>query len=59
MTFTWQSDPDPDRARDIFAGAYADTKKTTFRAKVGAGGETELPPFELTADPAQVKKFVK
>ena len=59
VTFTWQSDPDPDRARDLFSGTYADTKKTTFRVKVGSGGETELPPFELTADPVQVKKFVK
>jgi len=58
VTFTWQSDPDPERARDLFGGAYSDPKKTTFRVKVGAGA-TDVPVFELTADPAQAKKFVK
>src|SRR5262245_49763628 len=27
VTFTWWSDPDPDRAKDLLKGAYADPKK--------------------------------
>jgi hypothetical protein len=58
VTFIWWSDPDPDRAKDLLSSKYSDEKKSTFRAKVSKGA-TELPPFELTADPTQVKKFVK
>lgn len=58
VTFTWQSDSDPDRAGDLFGGKYRNSKTSKFRAKVN-GGATELEPFELTAEPAQAKKFVK
>ena len=58
VAFTWQSDPDPERAKDLLGGSYSNPKKTTVRAKV-AGGSTELPPFELTADPARAKKTEK
>lgn len=58
VAFTWQSDPDSERATDLFTGRYRDSKTSKFRAKVGRG-PIELEPFELTADPAQAKKFVK
>jgi hypothetical protein len=58
VTFTWQSDPDSERAKDLFAGKYRNPKTSKFRATVGDGA-TGLEPFDLTADPAQAKKFVK
>jgi hypothetical protein len=58
VTFTWQSDPDSEKAKDLFGGKYRVPKTSTFRAKVG-NGPTELEPFELSIDPAQAKKFVR
>lgn len=59
VTFTWWSDPDPDRARDLLAGSYSDANTSTFRVKVAGRGTTKLPPFELAAHPEQAGKFVK
>ncbi|MBP3953749.1 hypothetical protein J8F10_00340 [Gemmata sp. G18] len=58
VTFTWQSDPDSEKAADLFSGKYRAPKTSKFRAKVGTG-PTELEPFELVAEPTQAKKFVK
>jgi len=57
--FTWPSNPDPDLAKDLFQGSYENAKTSTFRAKVSADAPTELPVYELTADPARVKEFMK
>lgn len=59
VTFTWQSDPDPDRAKDLFNGAYNEPKKSPFRVKVASGVANDVPPFDLTIDPSRAKKFVK
>lgn len=58
VTFTWWSDPDPDRAKDLLGGAYGDPKKSTTRVTVPTAGVC-LPPFELTTDANQAKTFVK
>lgn len=58
VTFTWWSDPDPDKAKDLLNGVYADAKRSTFKVTVG-DATNELKPFELTADANQVKRFVK
>lgn len=57
--FAWWSDPDPDKAKDLFAGAYADPKKTNIKVKIEPGASTELKPFELKADVKQASLFVK
>ncbi len=56
--FVWWSDPDPEKAKDLFNGAYGEGKGSIFKVKIDAS-TTELPPFQLKVDPAQVKKFVK
>ncbi|MFT3881221.1 MAG: hypothetical protein QM703_16350 [Gemmatales bacterium] len=56
--FIWWSDPDPEKAKDLLAGAYSESQLSTFKIKIDAN-TTELPAFQLKADPAQAKKFVK
>lgn len=58
VTFIWWSDPDPDKAKDLLAGVYADQIKSTIKVKVGETSN-DLTPFDLKTDPAQAKKFVK
>ena len=58
VTFIWQSDPNSEKAADLFAGKYRVPKTSKFRAKMGTG-PTELEPFELATEPTQAKRFVK
>ncbi len=58
VTFIWWSDPDPDKAKDLLAGAYAFHLRSTFKVKVEEA-MNNLAPFELKTDPTQSKKFVK
>lgn len=57
--FVWWSDPDPDKAKDLLQGVYADPKQTGFKIKVNADGANELTLFELKADPKQAAIFVQ
>jgi hypothetical protein len=59
VSFTWQSNPDPDLARDLLAGSYEGPQAPQFRVKVSPEGPTDLTPFDLAVDPARAKEFVK